>query len=167
MSEQKDFSNFSNSESSCRPDTSHQVSDFPLERRCRLNHFKMTAMGHLGFLNETTFDTSHQVSAKSHFRFRRCCLKNFKMAAMGHEDFTDGCHGGHLGYRNGMVLAIKNRHVDPMPPTKFQLSLTFHLGGNVLNIGTERYRNGTILAILNFHVAPIPPIKCQLNPYFR
>ena len=24
------------------------------------------------------------------------------------EDFQDGCHGGHLGYWNGMILAILN-----------------------------------------------------------
>ena len=29
-------------------------------------------------------------------------------------------------------LAIKNRHVDPMPPIKFQLNLTFRSGGDVV-----------------------------------
>ena len=37
------------------------------------------------------------------------------------EDFHDGCCGSHCGYRNKMVLAILNLHVDPMPPTKFWL----------------------------------------------
>ena len=54
------------------------------------------------------------------------------MAAMGHEDFVDGCHGGHLGYRNGTVLAIKNGRVDSMPTIKFQLNLTFCSGGDVI-----------------------------------
>ena len=30
-----------------------------------------------------------------------------------HEDFHDGCHGGHLGYQNGTILAILNLHVAP------------------------------------------------------
>ena len=51
------------------------------------------------------------------------------MPAMGHENFIDGCHGGHLVNPNGTVLAIKNRHVDPMPPIKFQL---------ILNIETKQ-----------------------------
>ena len=54
------------------------------------------------------------------------------MAAMGLEDFIDGCHGGHLGYRNGTIIANENRHVDPMSPIKFQLNLTFRLGGDVV-----------------------------------
>ena len=32
----------------------------------------------------------------------------------------------------GMILAIKNRHVDPMSPIKFQLNPTFCLGGHVV-----------------------------------
>ena len=40
---------------------------------------------------------------------------------MSFEDFQDG---GHLGYRNGMILAILNLYVAKMPPTKFGLNLT-------------------------------------------
>ena len=43
---------------------------------------------------------------------------------MSFEDFQDGQHGGHLGYQNGMLLAILNLHMAPMPPTKFGLNLT-------------------------------------------
>ena len=39
------------------------------------------------------------------------------------EDFQDGWHDGLLGYRNEMILGILNRHVAPMPPTKFGLNL--------------------------------------------
>ena len=63
---------------------------------------------------------------------------------MSFEEFQDGRHGGHLGYRNGTTLAILNLHVTTMLP----------LG----------YRNGTILAILNLYVTLMPPINCQLNP---
>ena len=38
---------------------------------------------------------------------------------MSFEEFQDG---GHLGYRNGTILAILNLYVATMPPTKFQLT---------------------------------------------
>ena len=41
---------------------------------------------------------------------------------------------GHLGYWNGMILAILNLHVVTMPPTKFQLNLTYGSGGDVENV---------------------------------
>ena len=41
------------------------------------------------------------------------------------KEFQDGCHGRHLEYRNGMVLAILNLHVASMPHIKFQLNLTY------------------------------------------
>ena len=44
------------------------------------------------------------------------------------EDLQDGCCGGHHGYHNRMFLEILNLHVTPMPPTKFWLNLTYHLG---------------------------------------
>ena len=40
------------------------------------------------------------------------------------EEFQDGRHGGHLGYRNGTILAILNFCVTVMPPIKFQLNRT-------------------------------------------
>ena len=33
---------------------------------------------------------------------------------------------------NGTILAILNLYVTPMPPIKFQLNLTFGLGGDVV-----------------------------------
>ena len=33
----------------------------------------------------------------------------------------------HLGYRNGMILAILSLYVATMPPIKFQLNLTYGL----------------------------------------
>ena len=40
------------------------------------------------------------------------------------EEFQDGHPGGHLGYRNGTILAISNLCVTVMPPIKFQLNWT-------------------------------------------
>ena len=37
------------------------------------------------------------------------------------EEFQDG----HIGYRNGTILAILNLHVATMPPTMFQLNPTY------------------------------------------
>ena len=51
---------------------------------------------------------------------------------MSFEEFQDGCHGGHLGYPNGTILAILNLYVARMPPIKFRLSLTYGLGGDVI-----------------------------------
>ena len=48
------------------------------------------------------------------------------------EDFQNGWHGSHLGYRNGQILAILNLHVAPMPPTKFGLNLTEDSGADVV-----------------------------------
>ena len=51
---------------------------------------------------------------------------------MSFEEFHDGVHGGHLGYRNGTTLAILNLYVPPMPPIKFCLNPTYGLGGDVV-----------------------------------
>ena len=53
---------------------------------------------------------------------------------MWFEEFQDGRHGGQLGYRNGMILAILNLHVATMPPNKFQLNPTYGSGGDVENV---------------------------------
>ena len=86
------------------------------------------------------------------------------------EEFQDDGHGSHLGYRNGMILAILNLCVTLMLPIKFWLNLTYGLGGDVIwriswwprgsHLG---YRNGRILAILNLCVTVMPPIKFWLN----
>ena len=92
VSERNDFSNF---ESLCHCDASHQVSaqsDLGFGRRCCLMKFKMDAVAgilDIGIENDfSNFEflchcnASHQVSAQSDLGFGRCCLKNFKMAAL-------------------------------------------------------------------------------------
>ena len=39
---------------------------------------------------------------------------------------------GHLGYQNGMILAIFNLCVNVMPPITFQLNQTYGVGGDVV-----------------------------------
>ena len=53
---------------------------------------------------------------------------------MSFEEFQDGCHNGHLGYQNGMILSILNLHVATMPPTKFQLKPTYDSERDVENV---------------------------------
>ena len=48
------------------------------------------------------------------------------------EEFQDDRHGSHLGYWNGIILAILNLHVATMPPTKIQLNPTCGSGGDVM-----------------------------------
>ena len=59
-------------------------------------------------------DASHQVSAQF----------DMVLEEMLFEEFQDGHHGSHLGYRNETILAILNLYVTPMPPINFQLNPT-------------------------------------------
>ena len=54
-------------------------------------------------------DVSHEVLAHSDMVWEE----------MWFEEFQDGHHGSHLGYRNGTISAILNLHVTVMPPIKF------------------------------------------------
>ena len=48
-------------------------------------------------------------------------------------DFQDGCHGGHLGFPIGTVLAIFYLHVTPMLPSKFGVNWPFGSGEEAKN----------------------------------
>ena len=48
------------------------------------------------------------------------------------EEFYDDRHGGHLEDPSRTILAILNLYVTRMPPIKFQLCLTYCLGGDVV-----------------------------------
>ena len=121
---------FSNSESLCLCDASHQVltqSDLRFGRRCHLKTFNMTAMeaildiGMEQYYSESLChcDDSHQVSTQSNLWFGRWCrLKNFKMGTMA--AVLD------------IILAILNLYVTVMHPIKFWLNPTYGLGGDVL-----------------------------------
>ena len=72
-----EWNGISNSESSCYPQVSHQVSpgfelSFWISER---NDFSNS-------VSSCLLNASHQVSAQNYFRFGRFCLKNFKMAAI-------------------------------------------------------------------------------------
>ena len=48
-------------------------------------------------------------------------------------DFQDGCHGGHLGFPIGMILAIFDLQVTLMLPTKFGVNWLLGLGEEAKN----------------------------------
>ena len=48
-------------------------------------------------------------------------------------DFQDGCHGGHLGFSIGTILAIFNLQVIPMLLTKFLVNWLFGSAEKVKN----------------------------------
>ena len=52
---------------------------------------------------------------------------------MSFEELQDGHHGSHLECRNGTNLAVLNFNDSRMPPTKFQLNLTYRLGADVVS----------------------------------
>ena len=67
-------------------------------------------------------DASHQVLAQSDLWFgRRYCLMISRWP-----------HGGHLGYRNGTILAILNLSFTVMYHIKLQLNRTYELGGDIV-----------------------------------
>ena len=48
-------------------------------------------------------------------------------------DFQDGCHGGHLGFPIGMILAIFDLQVTPMLPSKIGGNWPFSSGEEAKN----------------------------------
>ena len=69
------------------------------------------------------------------------------------EEFQDGHHPG---YWNGTILVILNLYVTPILPIKFQLNLTYGLGGDVV-WSISRWL---------LSVTPMLPIKFWLNPTY-
>ena len=61
----------------------------------------------------------------------QCFLPSFESTGLSVQekrrkiDFQDGCHGGHLGYPIGMILAVFDLQVTPMSPTKFGVNWPF------------------------------------------
>ena len=133
---------------------------------CRLNNFKRAAMGHLGYLNETTL--AFWISMSS--RYLPSGFSSIPLSVLGKISFKEFQDGRHLGYRNGTNWAILNLHVAryfPSSISSIRLSVR-EMSFKEFQDGTHLgFRNGTNWAVLNFHVGPIPPIKFQLNLTFR
>ena len=148
---------FSNSESLCCSNASHQVlaqSDLWFVKRCRLKNFK---------ISESLYhcDASHQVLAQFDLRFgRRCCLKNFKMVArvaildIGMERFKQCWISMLLQCLPSSFGSIWLMVWEEMWFVKFQ---------DGPHCGHLEYQQGMIIAILNLCITVMLPIKFWLN----
>ena len=87
---------------------------------------------------------------------------------MSFEEFQDGHHGSHFGYRNEFSNSDSLCHSDASHQVSAQSDMVWeqmsfedfqdgHLGSHL------RYQYGTILAILILCVTVMPPIKFWLN----
>ena len=137
-----DRNNFSNSESLCHCDASHQVlaqSDLRFGRRCHLRISRWLPWRPSWILEGNEFSNFESLC--------HCYASSIGLTVweeMSFEEFQDGHRGSHLGYQNGTILAILKIYNTPMPPIKFWLNWTYCLGGDViwrmaaiLDIGTE------------------------------
>ena len=83
-------------------------------------------------------------------------------------DFQDGCHGGHLGFPIGTILAIFDLQVTPILPTMFGVNwvqekkrkIDLQDGGHGGHLG---FPISTILAIFDLQVTPMLPSKFEVN----
>ena len=92
---------------------------------------------------------------------------------MSFEEFQDGHHSSHLGYQNGMILAILNlcrshasHQVSAQSDTVWE-EMSFEEFQEGHHSGHLGYWKGTVLAILNLYVTVITPIKFPLNPTYH
>ena len=126
---------FSNSESLCCSNASHQVlaqSHLRFGRRCHLKYFKMAAMAAiLDIWTERVSQFCISVSL-SCFPSSFSSIQLSVWGEMSFEECQDGHHGSHLRYRNGTILAILNLCITVMLPIKFWLNPTFGFGGDVV-----------------------------------
>ena len=129
-----EWDDFSNSNSPCGPNASHQVwaqSDLGFGSRCSFKMFKIAAQGAIldsrkEWFKQFWISISHRCLQSSFGSIRLAVWKE-----MSFEEFQDGRHGGHLGHQNRTILASLNLYA-PMPPIKFRLNLTYGLGGDVV-----------------------------------
>ena len=85
-------------------------------------------------------------------------------------DFQDGCHGGHLGFPIGTILAVFDLQVTPILLSKFgvnwpfgsgeEAKIDFQDGGHGGHLG---FPIGMILATSDLQVTPMLPSKFGVN----
>ena len=79
-----------------------------------------TIVGILTFMSRINFIHFRVEHEKSFITSRMVLKKSF-------EEYKDGCHGGHLGYWKGRILAILNLHVAMILSTKFRFISVQHM----------------------------------------
>ena len=82
-----------------------------------MKNFKMATVAAI-------FDIGTERNGLSSFESLCHCDASHQLSTQSNLGFGRRCRGGHLGYRNGMILAILNLCVTVMPPIKFQLNWT-------------------------------------------
>ena len=127
-----ELNDFRNSKSPCGPNASHQIwaqSYLEFWSRCGFKIFKIAAQAAI-LASQMEWFKQFWISMSL------LCLPS-SLVTIGpkvwektsYEEFQDG---GHLGYRNGTILAILNLYNALMSPVKFKLNLTCGLGGDVI-----------------------------------
>ena len=117
------------------------------------------------FWSTSHHNASYQVWSQLAFGFRRRSEKI---------DFQDtcSCHGGYLGFKIGMILAIFDLLVTPMLPSKFVVNWPFGSGKEAKKKkdfqdgcygGRLGFPIGTILAIFDLQFTPMLPSKFGVN----
>ena len=97
---------------------------------------------------------------------------NWPLSSGGEEKrvFQDGCHGGHLGFPIGTILAIFDLYVTLMLPTMFGVNLLLGLGEEAkidfqdgCHGGHLGFLISMILPIFDLQVTPMLPSKFGVN----
>ena len=115
ISKQNDFSN---SESLCHCDASHQVlaqSNLQIGR-CHLKNPKMAAIAAILDIDTERFQQFWISMSLPCLPSSFGSIWLMVVEEMLFEELQDGCPGGYLGYRHGTILAILNLCVTVMPP---------------------------------------------------
>ena len=117
-----DLHDFSYFWSTSHPNASHQVWSqlaFGFRSKSEKQIFKMAAMAAILDFRSTRFQLF--LIYKSSWCFL-ACLESIGLSVQEEKqkiDFQDGCHGGHLGFPIGTILATFDLQVTLMLPSKF------------------------------------------------
>ena len=101
----------------------------------------------------------------------RCFLASLESIGLsvqekkGKIDFQDGCHGGHLGFPIGTILAIFDLQVTPMLPSSLEsIGLSVQEKKRKIDFdGHLGFPIGTILAVFDLQVTQMLPSKFGVN----
>ena len=168
-----EWNDFSNSESLCHSDASHQVSthsDLRFGRRCVLKNFKMIVMVAIFDIEMEPLsnseslcpsNASHRFGSIWHMVWEEMSFEGISRQSPWRPSWISEW----IDFSNSESLC----HSDASYPVSAQSDLRFgrcHLKNFKMAArhgGHLGYRNTTILAILNLYVTPMPLIKFRLN----
>ena len=111
--------------------TKFRVMDFWVQKKRKID---FQDSRHLGFIIGMILAILFLI-----YKSPKCFLPSFESTGLSVQekkrkiDFQDGCHGAHPGFTIGMILAIFDLQVTPMPPTKFGVNWLLGLGVEAKN----------------------------------